>query len=110
MVERNMRSASGRRGAVADDARAREVGLCQVAVKPANKAERSAGGVGGAKGGDQGKCGPAAHAPDSEPGGRSCRRTSHPPHRSVRAAFPHTAPTSGIDGNHPPQTELRISA
>jgi hypothetical protein len=26
------------------------------------------------------------------------RVTSRPPHRSVRAAFPHTAPTSGIDG------------
>jgi hypothetical protein len=26
------------------------------------------------------------------------RVTSRPPHRSVRAAFPHTAPTSGING------------
>ena len=26
------------------------------------------------------------------------RVTPRPPHRSVRAAFPHTAPTSGIDG------------
>jgi hypothetical protein len=37
-----------------------------VAVKPANKASdplRSRG----AKGGDQGECGPAKHAPDSEP-------------------------------------------
>jgi hypothetical protein len=34
-----------------------------VAGKPTNKAERS-----GAKGGDQGKCGAAKHAPDSEPG------------------------------------------
>ncbi len=30
------------------------------------------------------------------------RVTSRPPHRSVRAAFPHTAPTSGIDGSTPP--------
>ena len=28
------------------------------------------------------------------------RVTSHPPHRSVRAAFPHTVPTSGIHGNY----------
>ena len=28
------------------------------------------------------------------------RVTSRPPHRSVRAAFPHTAPTSGINGMH----------
>jgi hypothetical protein len=26
--------------------------------------------------------------------------TSRPPHRSVRAAFPHTVPTLGIHGNH----------
>jgi hypothetical protein len=30
------------------------------------------------------------------------RVTSRPPHRSVRAAFPHTAPTSGNDGNTMP--------
>ena len=30
----------------------------------------SPGGAGGAKGGDQGECGPAKHAPDSEPGKR----------------------------------------
>ena len=30
------------------------------------------------------------------------RVTSRPPHRSVRAAFPHTAPTSGIDGSKLP--------
>jgi hypothetical protein len=30
------------------------------------------------------------------------RVTSRPPPRSVRAAFPHTAPTSGIDGNSVP--------
>ena len=47
--------------------------LAIVAGKPANKARKSAGpggrsGVGGAKGGDQGECGPAKHALDSEPG------------------------------------------
>ena len=35
------------------------------------------------------------------------RVTSRPPLRSVRAAFPHTAPTSGIDGNDLP-VELPI--
>ena len=30
------------------------------------------------------------------------RVTSRPPPRSVRAAFPHTAPTSGIDGSSLP--------
>ena len=28
------------------------------------------------------------------------RVTSHPPHRSVRAAFPHTVPTLGIHGSY----------
>jgi|307.fasta_scaffold848326_2 hypothetical protein len=39
-----------------------------VAVKPANNAEQIRCGVGGAKGGDQGKCGSAKHAPGSGPG------------------------------------------
>ncbi|MGY4289489.1 retron-type reverse transcriptase [Bradyrhizobium sp. LM2.7] len=37
------------------------------AAKPANEAERSAKGAGGAKGRDQGECGPAKHDPDAEP-------------------------------------------
>ena len=39
-----------------------------VAVKPANKAELIRCGVGGAKGGDQGECGPTKHAPGAGPG------------------------------------------
>src|SRR5580704_15099383 len=35
------------------------------------------------------------------------RVTSRPPLRSVRAAFPHTAPTSGIDGNDLPYANQR---
>ena len=50
-----------------------------VAVKPANKAGATGCGAGGAKGGDQGECGPAKHAPDAEPGKR------------VTGAGPHTA-------------------
>ena len=50
-----------------------------VAVKPANKAVPCCGairggvsrsGVGGAKDGDQGECGPAKHVPGAEPGKR----------------------------------------
>jgi len=41
-----------------------------VAEKPANKAEQS-------KGGDQGKCKPAKHAPDSEPGKRVTGAGAH---------------------------------
>ena len=36
------------------------------------------------------------------------RVTSRPPHRSVRAAFPHTAPTSGIDGSKLPYASQRL--
>jgi hypothetical protein len=38
-----------------------------VAVKPTNKADAIRCGAGGAKGGDQGECEPAKHAPDAEP-------------------------------------------
>ena len=36
------------------------------------------------------------------------RVTSRPPHRSVRAAFPHTAPTSGVDGSSLPYAIQRL--
>ena len=50
-----------------------------VAVKPTNKAEQFAAEPGGAKGGDQGECGPATHAPNSAP------------HKRVKDAGSHTA-------------------
>src|SRR6266545_5179057 len=34
--------------------------------------------------------------------------TGRPPHRSVRAAFPHTAPTSGIHGDYAPYASQRL--
>src|SRR6516165_6618043 len=37
----------------------------------------SCGGVGGAKGGDQGECGLAKHAPDTEPGKRVTGAGTH---------------------------------
>ena len=70
-----------------------------VAGKPANKAEQPApegicgdaecGGAGGAKGGDQGECGPAKHAPDAELGKR------------VTGAGTHTASREGKGGRRP---------
>src|SRR5260370_22167361 len=36
------------------------------------------------------------------------RVTSHPPHRSVHAAFPHTVPTSGIHGDCAPYASQRL--
>jgi hypothetical protein len=65
-----------------------------VAVKPANKAERSAAGVGGGKGGDQGECGPAAHAPDSAPHKRVTDAGSHTAAHSCRG-YPRWEPYAG---------------
>src|SRR6266481_10087258 len=82
-------SASGRRGVVADDARAREVALrhssCEADEQSgaircgAIRGGANRRGAGGAKGGDQGECGPATHAPDSAP------------HKRVKDAGSHTA-------------------
>src|ERR1700730_1611471 len=86
-VRRVRRSASGRRGAVADDARAREVGprhsSCEARERSGDpccgaiRGGASHSGAGGAKGGDQGKCGPAKHVPGAEPGKRVTRAGSH---------------------------------
>src|SRR5437763_1843080 len=62
------RSASGRRGAVADDARSREVRLCHSSWEADEQSGRDRRGAGGAKGRGQGECEPAKHAPDAEPG------------------------------------------
>src|SRR5262249_58999416 len=70
---------AGRRGAEADDARAREVGRRHSSYEGGEQSERAhcggmyrgkRSGVGGAKGGGQGECAPAKHALDSEPGSR----------------------------------------
>jgi hypothetical protein len=61
------RSASGRRGAVADDARSREVRLCHSSWEADEQSGSDRSGAGGAKGGGQGECEPAKHAPDTVP-------------------------------------------
>src|ERR1700687_2770612 len=62
--------ASGRRGAVADDARTREVSLRRNSCEADEQGRATGRGAGGAKGGDQGKCGPAKRAPGTGPGKR----------------------------------------
>src|SRR5260370_36264387 len=76
-------SASGRRGVVADDARAREVGLRHSSCEAGEQSGATRCGAGGAKGGDQGECGPAKHASGAEPGKR------------VTSAGAHTASSKG---------------
>jgi hypothetical protein len=62
--------ASGRRGAVADDARAWGVRLRHSSNEADEQSRATGYGVGGAKGGGQGKCAPAKHAPGTAPGQR----------------------------------------
>ena len=64
------RSASGRREAVADDERTREVRPGRSSGECAEQSRASGGGGAGAKGRDRGEGGPARHAPGAEPGGR----------------------------------------
>lgn len=81
------RPASGRRGAVADDARTREVGprhssdeageQSGTARSGRNRWGAIRSGAGGAKGGDQGECGPAKHEPDAEPDERVTGAGTH---------------------------------
>src|SRR6516162_682827 len=69
--------ASGRRGAVADDARAWEVGLRHSSCEAGEQSGAIRCGAGGAKGGDQGKCEPAKRVPDAEPGERVTGAGAH---------------------------------
>ena len=58
-----------------DEARIREqsgAAPCRAICGGANRS-----GAGGAKGGDQGECGPAKHAPDAEPGMRVTGAGTH---------------------------------
>ena len=64
------RSASGRRGAVADDARTREVRLRHSSREADEQSGAIGRGAGGAKGGGRGEREPAKHAPGAEPGER----------------------------------------
>src|SRR5205085_5582103 len=75
--------ASGRRGAIAGDARTWEVRLGRSSNEAGEQRGAIRCGVGGAKGRDRGKCGPAKHAPGAGPGKR------------VTGAGAHTASSKG---------------
>ena len=65
-----------------------------VAGKPTNKAVPDRSGAGGAKGGGQGECEPAKHAPDTAPGARvtsAGARTA-----SFAVTHPRREPCAGI--------------
>src|SRR5258707_497004 len=65
------RSASGRRGAIADDERTGEVRLRRSSYEDCEQGWGTSCGVGGAKGGDQGEHGSVTHAPGADPGKRA---------------------------------------
>src|SRR6202023_2378088 len=71
------RSASGRRGAVADDARAWEVGRGHSSCEAGEQGRAICCGVGGAKGRGRGECAPSKHAPDTVPGSACHTRWPH---------------------------------
>jgi hypothetical protein len=64
---RHARSASGRRGAVADDARAGEVGQAHSTEEVLEQSRVIGGGEDGGKAPGQGETRPATHAPGAEP-------------------------------------------
>src|SRR6266699_3348310 len=70
-------SASGRRGAVADDARTREVELRHSSREADEQRGAIRCGAGGAKGGGRGECEPAKHVPGTEPGKRVTGAGAH---------------------------------
>src|SRR5256886_16653492 len=86
------RSASGRRGAVADDARSREVRLCHSSWEPDEQSGHDRRRGRGAKGRGQGECEPAKHAPDSEPGKCVTRAGAHTASRNEKKRFAVTHP------------------
>src|SRR5215475_11550294 len=91
------RSASGRRGAVADDARSREVRLCHSSWEADEQCGPDRSGAGGAKGGGQGECEPAKHGPGTEPG---CRVTGAGAHtESCNSSLAVTPKVGAVCGN-----------
>src|SRR5271170_5835373 len=70
-------SASGRRGAVADDARTWGVRLRHSSCEADEQSGAIRCGAGGAKGGGRGECEPAKHGPDTEPGNRVTGAGAH---------------------------------
>src|ERR1039457_5887200 len=70
-------SASGRRGAVADDARTWGVRLRHSSCEADEQGGAIRCGAGGAKGGGRGECEPAKHAPGTVPGARVTGAGAH---------------------------------
>src|SRR5215475_12255879 len=92
------RSASGRRGAAADDARSREVRLCHSSWEADEQCGPDRSGAGGAKGGGRGECKPAKHGPGTEPGCRVTDAGAHAVSRKISVS-----PSSTQGGSRMPE-------
>src|SRR5215467_6696642 len=92
------RSASGRRGAVADDARSREVRLRHSSWEADEQRGPDRSGAGGAKGGGRGECEPAKHGPGTEPGHRVTDAGAHTVSRKISVS-----PSSTQGGSRMPE-------
>src|SRR5215471_17426555 len=91
------RSASGRRGAVADDARSREVRPCHSSWEADEQNGAIRCGAGGAKGGGRGECEPAKHGPGTEPGNRVTGAGAHT--ESCNSSLAVTPKVGAVCGN-----------
>src|SRR4051795_7022180 len=112
-------SASGRRGAVADDARAGEVRPRHRSGEAGEQRRATVRGVGGAKGGGRGERGSGPHAPGSGPGKRvtgagprtaSCKSAS-PSDTQGGSRVPELGPLGSVRGalsNGRPYRDLGI--
>ncbi len=96
-------SASGRRGAVADDERTRGVRLRHSSWEADEQGGAIRRGAGGAKGGGQGKCGPAKRVPGAEPGKRV---TGVGPHTAARDSASPSPPEAGAVCGNSARTDL----
>ena len=92
------RSASGRRGAVADDVRSREVRPCHSSWEADEQSDYSRSGAGGGKGGGQGECEPAKHGPGTEPD-KPCHRRRNASGEPPSAPNRHSPKAGAVCGN-----------
>src|SRR5207253_8457951 len=93
--------------------------LCHSSWEADEQSGPDRNGVGGAKGGGQGECEPAKHAPDSEPGKRVTRAGAHtasvtknalPSHTQGGSRMPELGPYGSVRGalsNERPYRDLR---
>ena len=93
------RSASGRRGAVADDERTWEVRLRNSSWEADEQSRATGCGVGGAKCGGRRECEPAKHAPDSEPGKCVTGAGAHTANRNDKTLCRHTPKVGAVCPN-----------